>query len=88
MVAEQVVDRGLDEVFAEYRQDPGADKLVLVASFARPRSQHFAGLYAPGQPRDDVIQAGFEGLQDLTQVEVERCLESVSARCHGYCTAV
>ncbi|HHY94535.1 MAG TPA: sigma-70 family RNA polymerase sigma factor [Firmicutes bacterium] len=45
-----------------YLDDPSADSLARVVEAGRKLVYHFAHLYCPGRPGEDVIQVGFEGL--------------------------
>lgn len=52
----------LEAAYWKYHLRPDLDSLALVADSGRNLVYHFASLYAPGQPSEDAVQAGFEGL--------------------------
>jgi len=52
----------LDSAIKEYISQPGQEKLARLVEAGSRLVYHFATIFAPGQDKDDMVQAGFEGL--------------------------
>ncbi|MCL6638673.1 MAG: sigma-70 family RNA polymerase sigma factor [Firmicutes bacterium] len=52
----------LEKAMAAYLKDSSEDNFRQVVEAGTKLVHYFAGIYAPGYPRDDVLQTGFEGL--------------------------
>lgn len=52
----------MEKAVGEYLENPSKAHLSQLVEAGRKLVYHFASLYTPGHPRDDLCQAGFEGL--------------------------
>jgi len=57
-----VTNNNIEVAMAEYLHFPDEQHLQRVVQAANRLVHHFAKLYAPGCPNEDVLQTGFEGL--------------------------
>jgi RNA polymerase sigma-B factor len=54
--------RNIETAMAAYLKDGSGENLQRLVEAGTRLVNYFAGLYAPGYSRDDVVQSGFEGL--------------------------
>lgn len=69
-----VVNNQLEATMSDYLRYPDERHLHQVVRAASRLVNHFAHLYAPGRLKEDVLQAGFEGLiKSVKRYDPKRC---------------